>query len=166
MSDDVALELQGKTVQCDVCGEETALEEEYQGVTSWLCVSCGYTTNTTLKKNSKELLMSPMTIQKLKHWDKKRQLYWILTVINMPSRGILFPEEMGNQIIWTFAPMVDIPESEQKNYPIPNQAGYYTRRLDPDNAKKFTQFYDALQEMGAVIKMDKIDKKVEKDNAN
>lgn len=149
--------LQGKTVECDVCGKNTALEEEYEGITSWMCISCGYTTNTRMKKNCKELLMSPITIQNLKHWDKTRKLYWILTVINMPTRGILFPEEHGKQIIWNYVPMVEIPESEQKDYPIPNQDGYYKKKLDSDQSKKFTRFSDALTEMGAIIKTDTLD---------
>lgn len=143
--------LNGKTIKCFVCDEKTALEEEFEGIISWLCTSCGYTSNTQLKKDSKELLMSPKTIQMLKKWDEKREIYWILTVINMPTRGLLFPEEHGSQIIWTFVPIMDIPKEEQHNYPIENKSNsFHTRKLDPTHSKKFTRFSDGLIEMGAL----------------
>ena len=148
--------LNGQTVKCLACGEKTALEEEFEGITSWLCTSCGYTSNTQLTKNSRELLMSPKTIQMLKKWDKEREIYWILTVINMPTRGLLFPEEHGSQIIWTYVPIVDIPNEEQRNYPIENSNAFHTRKLDPTHSKKFTRFSDGLIEMGAIISKDEL----------
>ena len=65
--------------------------------------------------------------------------------------------------------MVDIPEEEQKNYPIADQEGkFFTRKLDTDNAKKFTKFYEALKQLGAIIEMDELEEtiKEEKLNAN
>jgi len=152
----------GKTVDCAVCGDNTALEEQDGGVTSWMCVNCGYTSNTLYKKNSptirKVFSTSPKLINQLKVYDKKRFLYWIPTVINMPTRGIIFPEGTKTQLIWTYVPIIDIPESEQKNYPIGNQVGkFHTKKLEPTQAKKFTRFYDALKEMGAVINVEKLD---------
>jgi ribosomal protein L37AE/L43A len=152
----------GKTVTCAVCGEETALEETYEKIISWMCVNCGYTSNTLYKKNSttirKVFSTSPKFINDVKVFDTKRFVYWIPTVINMPTRGLIFPEGSKAQIIWTYIPMVDIPEKEQKNYPIENQIGkFYTQKLDPNQSKKFTRFYDALKEMGAIIRVDKLE---------
>ena len=131
----------GETVECAVCGENTALEESESNIISWMCVNCGYASNTLYKKNS-------ITFR----------IYWILTVINMPSRGLIFPEGSKSQIIWTYIPIVDIPEDEQKNYPITNQNNkFYKQKLDPTKSKKFTRFYDALKEMGAIIQVDKLE---------
>ena len=142
----------GKTTMCPICGTLHAMEETEGEITSWLCVECGFTTNTNMKKNCKELLSSPKAIQELKVWDKEQELYWIPTVINMASRGIIFPESHGSQIIWIYVPIVDISDEEQKNYPIADQPGkYHTRRLDTEQSKKFTRFYDALKCLGAII---------------
>jgi len=152
----------GEMVDCPVCGNHTALEEKEGDILSWMCINCGYTSNTLYKKNSssiqKVFSTSPKLINDLKMYDKKRYIYWIPTVINMPSRGLIFPEGTKSQIIWTYIPIVDIPENEQKNYPVGDQTGkFHTRKLDPVKAKKFTRFYDALQEMGAIIRMEKLD---------
>jgi len=142
----------GKKVKCIACGNVTALEETYQNITSWLCVECGYTSNTGLVEDSMELKLSPKTIQTLKIHDKKRNIYWIPSVVNIPSKGMLFPESYGKNIIWLYVPMVDIPEKEQKNYPIPDTENkFYKKRLDIEQTKKFTRFYDGLKEMGAII---------------
>lgn len=152
----------GETVECAVCGENTALEESESNIISWMCVNCGYTSNTLYKKNSitfrKVISTSPKLINELKVFDNKRFIYWIPTVINMPSRGLIFPEGSKSQIIWTYIPIVDIPEDEQKNYPIANQNNkFYKQKLDPTKSKKFTRFYDALLEMGAIIRVDKLE---------
>jgi len=151
----------GRTVECAVCGDNTALEEVDNGVTSWMCINCGFTSNTMYKKNSmtirKVISTSPKLINDMKVFDKKRFVYWIPTVINMPTRGLIFPEGTKSQIIWTYIPIVDIPEKEQKNYPIANSNKNYTQKLDPTQAKKFTRFYDALKEMGAIIQMENLE---------
>ena len=163
--DDNFVSVSGKTVDCAVCGENTALQEAENDITSWMCVSCGYTSNTLYKKNSQQIRKvfstSPKLINELKFYDKKRHIYWILTVINMPSRGIIFPEGTKTQLIWTYIPIVDIPEAEQINYPIDQQAKkHHTRKLEPTQAKKFTRFYDALKEMGAILQADNFDNPV------
>ena len=40
---------------------------------------------------------------------------------------------------WAVAPMIDIPEDEQKNYPN-NGGGFYTKRIDTDNPKVYNEF--------------------------
>jgi hypothetical protein len=163
------LKLSGKTVDCPVCNKNAALEEDTAGITSWLCVNCGYTTNSMFIENNSEFAGTPAVILKLKHWDALRNIYWIPTVINMPSRGLIFPEKYGKQIFWTCVLMVDIPEKEQKNYPIADREGkFFTRKLDTDNAKKFTKFYEALKQLGAIIEMDEFEETIieEKINAN
>ena len=152
----------GKTVDCAVCSKNTALEEVEGGVISWMCVNCGYTSNTLYKKNSstirKVFSTSPKLINDLKFYDKDRFIYWIPTVINMPTRGLIYPEGSKSQLIWTYIPMVDIPEDEQEKYPIENQVGkFYKRKLDPTQSKKFTRFYDALKEIGAIIQVENLD---------
>lgn len=152
------LQLSGKTVQCKVCGKDTALEEEYNEITSWLCINCGYMSNTTLVENSPELLQSPQTIQDEKVWDDERKIYWILSVINMPKRGLLFPELVGGNIIWTLVPIVEISDEERKNYPIGDNSGkFHTHKMEPSLSKKYPRFYDAIKELGAIVDINKLE---------
>ena len=55
---------------------------------------------------------------------------------------------------WAFAPMVDIPEDEQKNYPVENGEGFYKQRYDTDNQKVYDLFIDAMVEMNERAKSD------------
>lgn len=155
------IKLSGKTIPCPVCEKNTALEEAQEGITSYLCVSCGFTSNSTFVEGNAELQATPEAILKAKVRDEVRQIWWIPTVINMPTRGLIFPETHGKKIMWTYVPMVDIPVEEQSNYPIPNQEGeYYKKKLDSDSTQRFTQFYDALKEMGAVVELDELKENV------
>ena len=46
-----------------------------------------------------------------------------------------------------------IPEEEQKNYPVPDKEGeYYTSKLDVENSQKFdnNKFYEACTAMGLI----------------
>jgi hypothetical protein len=131
------------------------------GITSWFCVNCGYTSNTTFVDGNVELQTTPKAILNLKKFDVLRAIYWIPTVINMPSRGLIFPEKHGKQIIWTYVPMVEIPIEEQKNYPIAGQDGKcYSKKLDAEKAEKHSKFYDALKSIGAIIELDELQENV------
>lgn len=160
------LKLSGKTVICPVCSKHTALEETADKITSWLCASCGFTSNTLFVKNNSEFNSTPKSIMNLKFYDKERKIYWIPTIINMPSRGLIFPEKHGKQIIWTYIPMVEIPENEQKDYPIPNSNKFYKKKLDADMAQRFTNFYDALKAIGAIIELDELKENIIGENSN
>lgn len=150
------IKLSGKTIICPICNNETALEESQDNVTSWLCTSCGYTSNSLFTEDSNEFENTPKGILSLKKFDEERNIWWIPTVINIPSRGIIFPEKIGRKIIWNHVPIVEIPEEERHNYPIANTNNqYHTRKLEPVHAKKFTEFSEALTEIGAIIEMNK-----------
>jgi len=158
------LKLSGKTVQCSVCTNKTALEEDIGGVTSWLCVNCGYTSNTMFTSDSVEFKSTPLAIMNMKHWDEEKQLMWIPTVINMPSRGLIMPEKHGKQVIWTCILMVDIPAEEQHNYPITEQPGkFYKRKLDVNQTLKYTKFYDAIKSLGAIIELDELEETIKEE---
>lgn len=145
---------------CPVCGFTNCpvepLEEENHE--SYLCTECGYTATTYNKKHSKVLKQlldnSAQIIKDLKFFDEERLIYWFPAVINMPNLGILFPE--GNEVEWqwVFAPVVQIPEEERQNWPVPGKDNeFYDSRLALEQAKKYSndKFRDALNEMGAII---------------
>jgi len=103
----------------------------------------------------------------MKHWDSERQIYWIPTVINMPTRGLIFPEKHGKKLMWVYVPMVSILEEDQRNYPIPGSTTeFYKRKLDSDETKRFTEFNDALVAIGAIIKLDELKENISEEKNN
>ena len=146
-----------KKVTCPHCGSKNCFEstEESSGVVSYLCLKCGYTTNSYFTEESQPLQNSfdtaPTLIKELQFFDKKRKLVWIPCVLNMGKKGIIFPRGSRNNWNWNYAKVVDIDLKEQQNYPIPNKEGqFYQSKLDIDNAIKFEwdDFIGACEEMG------------------
>lgn len=127
----------------------------------YLCMSTGFTTTSkhtismegasdfveSMRKNAPKLIVDLEWID----WD--RELIWTPSILNMGNLGIIFPEGTKEKWVWKFAKIVDIPEEDQKNYPVPNKDGnFYKSRLDIEGAQIFksTEFLDACKAMGIV----------------
>ena len=67
--------------------------------------------------------------------------------MQIPKKGIVFPDgESKDKWGYRFAAEIDIPEDEQKDWPIEGQEGkFYSSRLDMENLVKF----DKLDFQGA-----------------
>ena len=53
---------------------------------------------------------------------------------------------------WGFAEMVDIPEDEQKNYPIEGGEGFYKQRYDMENSTTFESFLLGMNYVNDTVK--------------
>ena len=145
-------------IDCPVCKSKNCFESIDKDVTSYLCLRCGYTSNSLLKQNSesleKILSTTPQLAKDLQVFDFTRELYWIPTVINMGDRGIIYPEGTIDYWKWKYAKVVDVPKENKKDFPIPDKDGeYYTTMLDVENAQEFenTGFLEACKAMGITI---------------
>ena len=148
---------QDKKVDCPHCSSANCFEstEEATETISYLCLRCGYTTNSYFTEESEALQNSfntaPSLIQELQFFDKKRKLVWIPCVLNMGKRGIIYPKGTKNNWDWFYAKVVDITKEEQEKFPVPGKEGeYYKSRLDVENALRFewNDFIGACEEMG------------------
>tara|TARA_Y100000593_G_C4245918_1_gene304652 strand:+ start:336 stop:839 length:504 start_codon:yes stop_codon:yes gene_type:complete len=146
-----------KKVNCPHCDSVNCFEstEEATGIISYLCLRCGYTTNSYFTKESESLQNSfntaPTLIKELQFFDKKRKLVWIPCVLNMGKRGIIFPKGTKNNWSWHYAKVEDIPKVEQKNFPVPGKENeFYKSRLNVDNSEVFewNDFIGACESMG------------------
>ena len=142
-------------INCPVCKSKNCFESTEKDITSYLCLRCGYTSNSLLKQDSesleKILATTPKLAKDLQRYDFTRELYWIPTVINMGDRGIIYPEGTADSWKWKYAKVTDVPKESQKDYPIPGKDGeYYTTMLDVENAEEFksTEFLQACKSMG------------------
>ena len=143
-----------RVVQCpvcfddDLCFEESTVLDSKIELSSYLCFNCGFMSDSSFTMDSEEfnnyIKSSPKLVQQLQFEDKKRNIMWFPSVVNMGTKGIIFPEGNLKMWVWKYAEVVEIPESLRKNY------DGHERRLDVENAKSYEQysFLEACKEMG------------------
>jgi hypothetical protein len=133
----------------DNCFVETT-EIDGNKFESYICFACGMTTNSYLAFDSEKLEEYTKSHTKLmndlKIFDKKRDLVWFPSVINMGEKGIIYPEGEINDWFWYYAKVIDVPEEEREQYE------GHAKRLDIQNPQKFGQFefMDACVAMGII----------------
>jgi len=148
-----------KLTDCPCCTSNACYESEFNtldgNVTTWLCLTCGFTTNTAMKEESENAKQSlELTADLIK--DNKQihdNLVWLPTVITMADMGMIFPEPSKDTDDWEWTVVRSIPvkEDEKEKYPIPNKPGeFYEKKMDMENLKHFKklEFMDAAEELG------------------
>tara|TARA_R110000796_G_scaffold242478_1_gene364551 strand:- start:492 stop:1004 length:513 start_codon:yes stop_codon:yes gene_type:complete len=154
---------QDKLVDCPCCKSNACYESEFTTqdgpLKTWLCMTCGFTTNTTMTKDSETLQQTEeLTADLIKDLKQiHNDLAWFPTAITMPEQGMIFPEPIEgiNKWGWTVVKAINIPKEEQKKYPDPNNPGtFYKKRMDMKGKKRFMklEFMDAAEELGMFTK--------------
>ena len=171
-------QLGDKLVNSPVCNSNACYESEFMTkegpVKTWLCMTSGYTSNTTMTKDSETLNQTlELTAELIK--DLRLDLIppgggevlaWFPTAITMPNKGMVFPEPIeGTTTLdslektgkgkmdwgWTVVKAIPIPKEEQEKYPDPTNPGkFYENKMDMKNLKRFRklEFMDAAEELG------------------
>jgi hypothetical protein len=173
-------QLGDKLVNSPICDSNACYESEFQtengAVKTWLCMTSGYTSNTTLTLDSDTLKETlELTAELIKDLRQDHtppgggeKLAWFPTVIQLPDVGMIFPEPIpGSSTLsgtvdwkWTVVKSIDIPEEEQHKYPDPTNPGInYTKRVDMKNPIRFDKlcFMDAAEELGMFKNVNPID---------
>tara|TARA_Y100001972_G_scaffold29946_1_gene36911 strand:+ start:2270 stop:2818 length:549 start_codon:yes stop_codon:yes gene_type:complete len=174
-------QLGDKLVNSPICDSNACYESEFQTqdgpVKTWLCMTSGYTSNTTMTLNSEGLKQTlEYTAELIKDLRQDHvppgggeKLAWFPTAITMPEKGMIFPEpikgtsgleldEKGNSKSdwgWTVVKAIPIPEEEQHKYPDATNPGVnYKHKMDMKNLKRFNKlcFMDAAEELGMFSK--------------
>ena len=145
-------------IECPICSSKNCFETEATDLTSYLCLRCGFTSNSKLKQDSeflKEMMnTTPQLAKDLQVYDFTREIYWFPSCINMGPKGVIYPEGTINNWKWKVAKPKSIPKKYRQKYPIPGKDGaYYEKQLDVENAVEFenTDFFEAFKEMGLTI---------------
>ena len=158
-------QLGDKLVNSPICDSNACYESEFTTadgpVKTWLCMTSGYTSNTTMTLDSEALKQTlELTADLIKDLRQDHEppgggevLAWFPTVITMPNKGMIFPEPIKgtNDWQWTCVKAIAIPEEEQKNYPDPKNPGeFYKHKMDMKNPYYFDKlcFMDAAEELG------------------
>ena len=143
-------------VNCPLCGENGLhIIEAEASVETRQCLNCGYVTAPKFKLmgGSRETVEVGLT-EDMKKWAKVEDDYlWIPTIMTLPF-GMLYPFADENDTMkWGYSEMVDIPEEEQKDYPIPGQEGkFYSSRYDTDNQTVFETFLEGMSLVNKIVK--------------
>ena len=156
---------QDKLVICKCCKSDVCYESEFttqEGpIHTWLCMTCGFTSNSTMTEDGEALKQTlELTADLIRDLRQNHDgLAYFPTVITMPSKGMIFPEPLkGTSTLkgkkdwqWTVVKAIDIPEEEQNKYPDPTNPGtFYKKRMDMKNMKHYNKlcFMDAAGELG------------------
>tara|TARA_B100000214_G_scaffold373767_1_gene354820 strand:- start:644 stop:1087 length:444 start_codon:yes stop_codon:yes gene_type:complete len=136
---------------CPLC-EERALHvagtEEAQVMQ---CINCGYTTSTKFTGTKETNEEFQKLGEDMKNWAvEKIGKVWIPSIITLPI-GMLYPMNIKKEMKWAFAPMVEIPEEERKNFPN-EQGGFYERKIDTDNAVVYDLFIEGMTTINKILK--------------
>ena len=160
-----------KLVISPICGGNACYESEFQTqegiVKTWLCMTSGYTSNTTMTLGSDALKQTlELTADLIKDLRQDcippgggEKLAWFPTAITMPEKGMIFPEPIGGTSTlegkqdwgWTVVKAIPIPKDEQEKYPDPTNPGtFYKNKMDMKNLKRYNklEFMDAAEELG------------------
>ena len=170
-----------KLVTCPCCRSNACYESEFTTqdgiVKTWLCMTCGFTSNTTMTLDSEALKQTlELTADLIKDLRQDHEppgggevLAWFPTAITMPDKGMIFPEPVTKishnmqtnektefqDWEWTVVKAIDIPEEEREKYPDPTNPGtFYKNKMDMKNLKRFDKlcFMDAAEELKMFIK--------------
>ena len=162
-------QLGDKLVNSPICDSNACYESEFQTqegtVKTWLCMTSGYTSNTTMTLDSEALKQTlELTAEMIKDLRQDHippgggeKLAWFPTAITMPNKGMVFPEPIKETKDWgwTVVKAVPIPEDEQHKYPDPRNPGTnYKHKMDMKNLKRYNklEFMDAAEELGMFSK--------------
>ena len=134
-----------------MCGEKSLHVAGTEEAQVMQCINCGYVTSTKYigtKETNEEFQKLG---EDMKNWAKeKNNRIWIPSIITLPI-GMLYPIDVENEMKWSFAPMVDIPEEERKNFPN-EQGGFYERKIDTDNPRIYDEFIIGMTYINELMK--------------
>ena len=151
---------QDKLTTCKCCKSDACYESEFttqEGpVHTWICMTCGFTSNTTMKEGSKVLTqaMENTSVFILSLKQIHDGLVYFPTVITMPEKGMIFPEPTKgeeNKWMWTVVKSIDVTDAEKNKYPDPTNPGtFYKQKMDMKNLKRYDKlcFMDAADDLG------------------
>ena len=115
------------------------------------CINCGYTTTTKFNGTKETNEEYQKLTDDMKKWSKEENnCIWIPSIITLPI-GMLYPIDEGEEMKWSFAPMVNIPEDEREKYPNP-QGGFYEKKIDVDNPIIYDKFINGISYINELTK--------------
>ena len=142
---------------CFICGEKSLHVAGKEDAQVMQCINCGYTTSTKFTGTKETNEEFKKLGEDMKNWAKEENGYiWIPTVMALPI-GMLYPINVKKKMKWAFAPMIEIPEEDRKNFPNPSAPGkFYDKKVDTENSIIYDLFLDGISYVNKLLK-EKVD---------
>jgi len=148
---------------CPVDGGGNCFHERLDEGDVYMSFDCGFASNSHYKIDSeaikKVLEGAPALVKDLAFEDDARGIVWIPSVVQIPGKGIVFPDGVSTEKWgYRFAPEVNIPEEEQKEWPIEGKKNkFYNTKLDMENSTsyKWNEFSKAVANLGLIREEEK-----------
>ena len=137
---------------CFLCGEKALHVAGTEEAQVMQCINCGYTTSTKFKGIKADNEEFQKLGEDMKNWAKEKNGHiWIPSIITLPI-GMLYPiNNKSKELKWAFAPMVEIPEDDRKDFPN-EQGGFYERKIDTDNPRIYDEFLIGISYVNELMK--------------
>ena len=136
---------------CFLCGEKSLHVAGTEDAQVMQCINCGYTTSTKFKGIKADNEDFQKLGEDMKNWAREENGHiWIPSIITLPI-GMLYPINVKKEMKWAFAPMVEIPEDDRKDFPN-EQGGFYDKKIDTDGAKIYNKFINGMVEINKLLK--------------
>jgi len=136
---------------CFLCGEKSLHVAGTEDAQVMQCINCGYTTSTKFTGTKETNEEFQKLGEDMKNWAvESNGKIWIPSVMALPI-GMLYPVNIKKEIKWSFAPMIEIPEKERKNFPNP-QGGFYDKKVDTDNSVIYSTFLEGMLQVNRLLK--------------
>ena len=142
---------------CPVCNTNNIIEETFEldkkDLISYLCLRCGYTSNTEYKLGSDLLnhMLHGSTdhsqlVMDIHFMDENTGLYWFPIVL-IKTDGSIFPEGTKDDWEWVYVPIIKVSEEEKKEY-----GEEYDKRFAIDKKELFDKydFLSACKKLGVL----------------
>ena len=110
------------------------------------CIWCGYVSSSKFTGTKDENKEYQKLTDDMKRWSKEAlNRIWIPSLFTLPD-GMIYPENDENEVMkWKLAELIEIPENEQKNYPIGDQTNkFYDKRYQTEKPKVYDNFYEVI----------------------
>ena len=143
---------------CRKCGSPSCYEVQDHFVISYKCLHCGFETNTMLLEGTDAVLAFekdlPTLFTDIKHVDPDG-FVWYPQVINIPNKGMVFPDPINNNTDWNWACVFAVPveEHEKERFKKPGKPGeYYSYKMNYATVLHFDKlyFFKALETIGGL----------------
>ena len=136
---------------CFLCEEKSLHVAGTEEAQVMQCINCGYTTSTKFTGTKETNEEFQKLGEDMKNWAvESNGKIWIPTIIALPI-GMLYPVNIKKELKWSFAPMVEIPEDERKNFPN-EQGGFYDKKIDTDNSIIYDLFLEGMATINEMLK--------------
>ena len=135
-----------KLVECRRCGSNACSEMSDDKISIWLCMGCGFTTNTFMTEENvtKTEEVIPNLYKDLKFTDDKG-LAWYPNSVTLDDKSMVFADGTGVDD-WKWAAVKSVKITKEEKDKFPNS----THRADMSTIKHFEEkdFMEALSYVG------------------